>query len=82
MKISDLNIQKQLCQKESEYLKAAMRFSEEKLQEICERLKNNVSDEILIKRFIMKTLVKFLIQFFIPAEFSYIDVDNYDEMTL
>lgn len=76
MKISDLNMQKQLCQKESEYLKAAMRFSEEKLREICGKLRNSVEKDILIKCFIMKTLVKFLMQFFIPEEFRNINLDS------
>lgn len=63
LKITDLNIQRQHCQKESEYLKAAVKVTQDSLNVFADAIGVN-TEEANLKVFMAKSLVKFFSQFF------------------
>lgn len=64
MKITDLNLQKQQCQREAEYLKSVMKIEQqEKLESIIPHI-GRPNEESAIVVFMARLLVNFFSQFF------------------
>ena len=62
MKINDLKVKKMLCQKESEYLSAAIRINKEEVQRQIAHTKK-FTEESYLKIFTLKSIIRFFIQF-------------------
>ena len=63
MKITDLNLQKQHCQRESEYLRAAVSITQETMNNVASQIFVK-EEEANIKAFIGRAIAKFFSQFF------------------